>query len=105
MDMNAGAPAQEAKVFFQPLIILLALNQRSSLQVERLDADLQLQRPSRKLGNDFTQGFRQPVRHHLEMKKVPGLITIQEKFKDALARIDVQVESSVHELELFYAPV
>ena len=51
--------------------------------VERLDADLELQRAGRKLGDDFAQRFRQAVGNHLEMKKMSGLIAREEEFEDA----------------------
>ena len=73
--------------------------------VERLDADLELQRAGRKLGDDFAQRFRQPVGNHLEMKEMAGPIALEEEFEDGLADGDVEVERAVNELELFHAAI
>ena len=60
---------------------------RADFLVERLDADLELQRAGRKLGDDFAQRFRQPVGNHFEVEEMAGLIARQKKFEDGLADV------------------
>ena len=97
--------AKEMEIILQPLIILPAADGRADFLVERLDADLELQRARRELGDDFAQRFGQPVGNHLEVEKMPGLVPLQKEFEDGLAGSDVEIERAVHELELLHAAV
>src|SRR5439155_3335148 len=101
----AGLVPQKAKVIFQPLIVLAALDQIADFLVEGLDADLELERAPRKLRDHRAQGFGQPVGDHFKMEEMSGLIAFEEEFQDGPADGEVEVERAIHELELRYAAI
>ena len=88
VDVHARLAPQEAEVVLQPLIVLAAVDQRSRLLVERLDADLELERARREPGDHLAQRLRQPVRHHLEVEEVPGLVALEEELQDGPAGVE-----------------
>src|SRR5882672_7308065 len=105
MHMDAGPASQETQVFFEPLIILTSFDQVADLLVERLDPDLELQRARWRFCYHVAQSFRQTVRDHFKVKKMPRLITFEEKLEDRFADVEVQIKRAVHELELLHAAV
>src|SRR5439155_25955689 len=78
MDINASVSAQKVKIFFESLIILAALDQAADLLVERLNADLELERARGKCSHYLAQPLGQSVRHHFEMHELPRLIALKE---------------------------
>ena len=105
VDVNAGFAAQKIEIIRQPFTVLPAADERADFGIERLDANLELQRAGREPGDDLAQFGGQPVGNHLKMIKMAGLMAREEKFEDGPAGGDVQIERAVHELELFHAPV
>ena len=102
VDVNARLRAQVAEVILQPGVVLPPLDQLAGLFIERLDADLELQRAGREFRDDFTQRGGQAIGHHLEMEKQAGLPALQEKLQQRPAHQQVQVERAVHEFELLH---
>ena len=105
MNMNASLPAQKSKILFQPAQILPAADQLADLLIERLHADLKLQRAGRKFRDDRSERLRQSVWNHFKMKKQARLVSLQKKLQQRLADIQVQVERAIHELEMLHPAV
>ena len=103
MNVDASFAAEKMKIFRKPFVILPAADELADFRIKGLDADLELQRAGRKLGNDFSQLGGQPVGNHLEMIKISQLMPRQKKFQNCLTRQDVQVERAIHKLELLQA--
>jgi len=53
MDMDAGFTAQKMEIVGELFMVLPPADQMADCLVERLDADLELQRAGRKFSNDF----------------------------------------------------
>src|SRR5215475_6962534 len=103
MHVYAGLVSQEAQILLEPRVILASLYQMSYLLIERLYAHFKLQCSGRKFRYDISQTLRQPVRDHFEMKEVSRPIALKKEFQDRFADIEIQVEGSVHELEMLHA--
>ena len=86
-------------------VLLLTARSGWRDRVEGLDADFELEASLWEPGESIPQAGRQAVRDHLEMEKQPGTETFQEEIQDRLADPEVQVEGSIHELEMPGAPV
>ena len=69
VDVNAGLRAEEAQVVLELRVVLPAADELATSLVERLDADLELQRARRELRDDFAQRLGQPVGDHLEVQE------------------------------------
>ena len=105
MDVNAGFAAQKIKIVREPFVILPPADERADFGIERLDADLELQRARWKFGDDFAQFGGQPVGNHFKMVKMSGLMARKEKFQNRLAGGYIEIERTVNELELLYATI
>src|ERR1035441_7835714 len=105
VDVNGCLGPQEAKIVFEPLVILAAMNQLSDLRIKSLDPHLELKGAGWEPHNDLAQRLRQPVGHHLEVKEEPGPVPFEQELQDGPASIDVQIECPIHELELLHTPV
>ena len=58
MNMDAGLGAEKTKVIFEPLIILAAFDEQTDFQIERLNADLELERACGKFCDRLPQRLR-----------------------------------------------
>ena len=61
--------------------------------------------PGRKFGDDPAQFRRQPVGNHFKVIEIARLVAREEKFENGLAGGNVEIEGTIHELELFQAAV
>src|ERR1035441_3242479 len=102
--MHARLAAQEAKIVFESLVILAAMDQLRDLGIERLNPHLELERAGWEPHNDLAQRIRQPVRHHLKMEEETGLAPFEQELEDRPAGMDVQIKGPIHELELPHSP-
>jgi Glycosyl hydrolases family 35 len=105
VNVNAALAAQESQVLFQPPNILPAADEFTNRFVEALHADFKLQRPRRKLHDQFPQRRRQSVGDHLKMQEQLRCVSIQKELQDRAADVQVQVKRPVHEFELPRAAV
>src|SRR5262245_14583744 len=94
--------AKKPEIVFQLTMVLPTADELANLLVERLDANLELQRARRKFCDDLSQRFRQSVRNHFKMEKVAGTISFQKELQDRLAALDVEIESAIDKLELLH---
>jgi hypothetical protein len=105
MDMDAGLFAQEPEVIRQPCVILPAADTLSDLGVEGLDSHLELEGASGELADQLAQWFGEAVGDHFEVQEKPWVLALQKKVEYRAARVQVQVESAVNELELAHATI
>src|SRR5439155_19785734 len=103
--MHAGMLAEEPEIVLQFVEVLPPADPPADLFIERLNADLELQRSGRELRNDLSQSVRQPIWNNLEVKEEAGLIAFQEKLEERLAGVQVQIEGAIHKLELLHPAV
>jgi hypothetical protein len=77
-------------------VILSPADEFGDFLVERLDADLELERAGRKLADDFAQRLRQAVGNHLEMHEQAGPMALEKEPQDGrlVARLRLKVRST-----------
>ncbi len=100
VDMDAGLLAQESQVGREAVIVLPAVDAGGDIGVEGLDAHLELQGATRESADRLAQGLGQAVGDHLEMDEEARLVAFEEKFEDALADVEIEIECAVDEFEL-----
>src|SRR5262245_18788209 len=93
------------KVVLQLPHILPAADEPADLVIERLDADLELERARWNLCDDLAQGLRQAIGNHLKVEEQSRLVTVEEELQERFADVVVQVERAIHELELLHTAV
>ena len=103
VHMDAGFAVQELEVLGEAIVILPAFDAGADLRIETLDADFELERAGRKLGDDVAQAIGQAIGNHLEMEEVAGGVAGEAEFEDGFAGVEIEIEGAVDKFEMFDA--
>ena len=108
MQVGVGLAKQPAQIGIGFVVVLLARDALLNFDRKGLDSDLELKYAGRKLCNQCPERVRQMVGHRFEMHEQAGTgcavagggQPVKEELQDAHGNIDLEVERSVHELEI-----
>src|SRR5579885_89389 len=95
MQVHAGVIPQPLKIPLNKFIVLPATDAGRDLFVECLDADFELQRSGRELGNHFAESIRCTIGNQPEMQEQSRCITLQEKVENGPADAQVEIERAI----------
>ncbi len=100
VQVHAGVLAQPLQVGEHLVVVLPPRDRLAYLRIERLHADFELQHAFGELRDRFLERVGQAVRDQFEVHEQPRPQALQEELEDRDARLDVEVERAVDELEV-----